>query len=232
MSEETDALNNRIRQLENQVADMQRLVQDTSDLLDIARANGLDKFLTGHGLVEFGGGVDRLDAFGLQFNVSSNTPAMYFTPTFFKVSDTPNTTDYPYTISGVEGYAQDNSAAQVEMFIKNKGGTQAQYAALYWDNLQQHFIVNFDGNYLLEAVQEPGTSYRRVILGAPLVFENYASADPTVALTDGELWYRSDTDKFRARANGVTENLATESYVASGAGVATGFADHFLVMGG
>ena len=230
MSEETDALSNRIRQLESQVADMQRLVQDTSDLLDIARANGLDKFLTGHGLMEYGGGADRLDSFGLQFNVSSNTPAMYFTPTFFKVSDTPNTTDYPYTISGVEGYAQDDSAAHVGMFIKNKGGTQAQYADLFWDNLQQHFTVVFDGNYLLEAVQESGTSYRLVILGAPLVLENYASADPTVTLTDGELWYRSDTDKFRARINGATENLATESYVVANA--PTGFADAFLVMGG
>jgi hypothetical protein len=32
-------------------------------------------------------------------------------------------------------------------------------------------------------------------------------------LIDGMLWYRSDTDKFRARINGATENLATESYV-------------------
>lgn len=30
-------------------------------------------------------------------------------------------------------------------------------------------------------------------------------------LSDGMLWYRSDTDRFRARANGVTENLAYES---------------------
>lgn len=32
-------------------------------------------------------------------------------------------------------------------------------------------------------------------------------------LSDGMLWYRSDTDKFRARANGVTENLAFESSI-------------------
>ena len=37
------------------------------------------------------------------------------------------------------------------------------------------------------------------------------------SLLDGMIWYRSDTDKFRARINGVTENLATESYVTAAA---------------
>lgn len=50
-------------------------------------------------------------------------------------------------------------------------------------------------------------------------------------LEDGTLWYRSDTDKFRARVNGTTENLALESFVtgsgstltiATGAVTATG----------
>ena len=37
------------------------------------------------------------------------------------------------------------------------------------------------------------------------------TADPTFALVDGDIWYRSDTDKIRARINGVTVDLATGS---------------------
>lgn len=47
---------------------------------------------------------------------------------------------------------------------------------------------------------------------APVWLQGMA-ADPTTTLSDGMLWYRSDTDKMRLRANGATVNLATETIV-------------------
>lgn len=41
----------------------------------------------------------------------------------------------------------------------------------------------------------------------------FTGSDPTPQ--DGWIWYRSDTDKLRLRANGVTDNVATEGYVTS-----------------
>lgn len=38
------------------------------------------------------------------------------------------------------------------------------------------------------------------------------TSDPA-SPADGALWYRSDTDKFKARANAATQSLATEAYV-------------------
>jgi hypothetical protein len=42
------------------------------------------------------------------------------------------------------------------------------------------------------------------------------TADPLTA-ADGQLFWRSDTDKYRVRLNGAYENLATESYVTAAA---------------
>lgn len=45
----------------------------------------------------------------------------------------------------------------------------------------------------------------------PAIYLKPRATDPTVV--DGELWYRSDTDKFRARANGASVNLLTSGDV-------------------
>lgn len=50
------------------------------------------------------------------------------------------------------------------------------------------------------------------------------AADPTINLGAGDIWFRSDLNKFRVRLNAASDNLATESYVTaaiSGSGALT-----------
>lgn len=202
MTEETDALNARIRVLENQVADMQRLVQDTSDLLDIARANGLDKFLTGHGFWQSQGGIMQFDQHGIQITpTSSQNVALFFISAF--------STD-PASQNGVGTLVGDifSNYADIGISAKSPDGT----ASIGLTCLAHNTATS-------QYIQANGAPF-----WMPVTAIDYA------ANQDGMLWYRSDTDKFRARINGATENLATESYVAANA--PTGFADAFLVMGG
>lgn len=206
MSEETDALNNRIRVLENQVADMQRLVQDTSDLLDIARANGLDKFLTGHGLVEYGGGTMRLDQNGIQ--VLTQTPltnAIWFVNTSLK-----------HTPDVGQGYG-------LGQLYSNATDSQPIIALRVVDS-------SSNSNKIQILTDTAGTN-EKITIDAPLVLANYAT-EPSTA-EPGKVLYKTSTNKYRAYDGGTAawENLATETFVGAG-GVSTGFADHFLVMGG
>lgn len=52
--------------------------------------------------------------------------------------------------------------------------------------------------------------YKFYIRDLPLLLAGM-TADFTTALEDGMLWYRTDTDKFRARVNGSTVNLLTSA---------------------
>ena len=229
MSEETDALSNRIRQLESQVADMQRLVQDTSDLLDIARANGLDKFLTGHGLMEYGGGVDRLDTTGIQIKTqATGTKAIWFSDSF--VTD-PSAVAPQAWVSGSSGgtdgqiqsraYDDSNNYAQLEL---SSSPTISTWNATLFVTalLSGTFYVLTLGPYVTT------TDYYFKADGGPIRLNNASSAYTGTART-GFLQFRSDTSKYEVY-DGAWENLATESYVAANA--PTGFADAFLVMGG
>jgi hypothetical protein len=54
----------------------------------------------------------------------------------------------------------------------------------------------------------------QALLGVARAVFDSITADPA-APADGTVWHRSDLDKIRARLNGATENLATESYTAS-----------------
>lgn len=64
----------------------------------------------------------------------------------------------------------------------------------------------------------PNASAREVsIANAPLTLA--VETSDFSALSDGMLWYRSDLDRFRARANGVTENLAYESDIPTSSNV-------------
>jgi len=50
------------------------------------------------------------------------------------------------------------------------------------------------------------------------------ATDPTISLGAGDVWFRSDLNKFRVRLNAASDNLATESYVTaaiSGSGALT-----------
>lgn len=77
------------------------------------------------------------------------------------------------------------------------------------------------------------------INNTPLWLNNGTGAD-FATLSDGMLWYRSDLDRFRARANGTTENLAYESdipttmnkqpYAAKSADYTTTVSDGFIAM--
>ena len=229
MSEETDALSNRIRQLESQVADMQRLVQDTSDLLDIARANGLDKFLTGHGLMEYGSGVMRLDSTGIHILTSAtDAAAIYFGDRF-----TVNTGTPPVAYMVGQGLTSNgNGYARLQLISAASGANGAALDIFSRDTFSHYASLHaqYQGNVFgIQAYADGNNNGYVKVFSCPLWLST-STSEPSTNLSDGMIWYRSDTDKFRARINGATENLATESYVVANA--PTGFADAFLVMGG
>lgn len=237
MSEETDALNNRIRQLENQVADMQRLVQDTSDLLDIARANGLDKFLTGHGFWQSQAGTLYFDPNGMTI----------VTPTADATVDVVWRSAYnrSHVASGdnyniIHGY-NDGVDALLGMFTYLEAGNTYANMNLTASVGAPQAATNVHGDVYVASLQvytDNSNSYVRVTgqrvdtTAGPVQLQlDQGTSDPVTTARGGALMYRTDTNKARLYDT-TWDNLATESYVASGAGVATGFADHFLVMGG
>ena len=91
-----------------------------------------------------------------------------------------------------------------------------------WDILSEHTGQSLGAEWGQGSYPHPFLKALVVETLRLVLFGQLADLDN---LEDGTIWYRSDTDKFRARINGTTENLALESFV-TGAGstltIATG----------
>ena len=103
---------------------------------------------------------------------------------------------------------------------KATGGARASFE-LYTDAGQAiATLATRDTSGVLHSLSlSPGSGSSKFGMGTTVRFALAQVTADFATVFDSEMWYRTDTDKFRVRANGVTENLATETY--AGAGVTT-----------
>lgn len=216
MPSKEEQLQTQVQELRNQVAALQAELTQLHTL--VTQHTGLD-----YGAVQlnaphpkqqvstltFGGGDMRLDTHGIQLaSHGSNTGdiGIAFVDEFV---DNPNEV-YPRAIFYGSTFV-NNDAAQIQSLAM---GIYAVASIL-------HTVSGQNADLILAAGSSNGTARMYFhaeqtkqgiyITGAPFRVDS-VTADYS-STGDGYLWYRSDTDKFRAVANGVTENLATESWV-------------------
>ena len=178
----------RIQQLENQLGRW--------------HVNGADSFFQESGF-RFGQNVD-IGEQGVQIRAPGETVGISWLPDFDPNFD--SNTEFPSIVMG----GGTPLTGPVEWSVASRASTvdRANFAAT--SELD-------DSNATMSARSDDNTaSFRvRAMLGAsgfyaqlvdtPLWLGVFTS-DPAV-LEDGMIWYRSDTDKFRVRVNGVTVNL-------------------------
>jgi|GEM_PF-5343412 len=171
-------------------------------------------------------GNGRLDSTGIQIVADTDILTPYTNRGIYWVleySDTPLLAVPLVYVSGGIKYDSLNDAYNQELFLgaTSRDDGQASLRVSSGDVNSGHL-----NGFIFQAAD--GTTSTIVNFGVgvgrnsfwlvntPLHLEGVTS-DFTLGLADGMLWYRSDTDKFRARINGATQNLATEAYVASSA---------------
>jgi hypothetical protein len=156
----------------------------------------------------------------MQIASANGTTGLWFLPSFVETVDTS-------TMSYGAVFTNNMSATRSQLELKTGNATDAAYVDLSLDTLSTG-----DAESVLEARSADGITTRArlavksftgaggryvAVLDSPFWLAAVTADD--AALLDGMLWYRSDTDKVRLRANGATENLATETYVTNNAGI-------------
>ncbi len=104
-------------------------------------------------------------------------------------------------------------------------------------NLSSGFRLNVTGGDASSGTirfQTNGTTMITLFGEGRIGLRNDMTSDSSF-LSDGQIWYRSDTDKFRVRYNSTTANIATEDWVTAnftpGAGLADGDYGDITVSG-
>lgn len=203
-----------VEQLQAQVDFLQAQVKQMADMLALYSINGLNDAFDGTGNQVFGGGLVRLDNTGIQVKTDSALlESVYWLNRFAPV---PNTVVPRMQLMGLGG-ATSTTGAQGRFQAVGTGTDLSQITLAAATDFSSITLETDTAaaTARIVLVTDTGANGRVDVLNSPLRLPN-ETTDYTVLL-DGELWYRSDTDKFRARANGVTENLATESYVGTAA---------------
>lgn len=219
----------RLRNLEAIVEEQAELIRSMKSRMDSWGINGLDDLDAGHGNQRFAASKIRIDNTGFQW-VTTNTDqlGMFWVPTYSTSpwTSVPRGELYGYSVSGTGFYWN------LDMYGTNSN------ANMTWSlgPNDAEFIVNVEGDDDASSSTARIHLYGNTTTGeqfAKIVYAPFGIAQVTsdfvVSLADGYLWYRTDTDKIRARINGATENLATESYVTANA--ASGYAATMLLMG-
>lgn len=208
-------------------AELEALRAEVAALKDVQarwRANGLDKLDGGRGQ-SHGFGAARLGPWGLQLSGDEITrygglstlggpvtlkpyPGVYLNNTF---SRTPNA-DYPFTaIFGppdrtfaLHSYLSAAALAGMRTLIVS-GSSHVDLVASLTGGDAPYDIA------LTVAVDADGNAFKMNYANVDALLLPARTSDPASAYgtTDGNLFYRSDTDKLRLRANGAFVNLLT-----------------------
>jgi len=177
-----------------------------------AQQMGLDDLLGGnHGAQRYQGNTARTDPTGIQIASSAiSRRGVRFVRAY---STTPETFD---DHASLLGYADASTGwIQLEAIDNENALTRNAYVQVYEEASAdaRRITIAFEGTNGGSLVLEAGTGkYSLIINNVPLGLAS-VTADPTIELSDSFVWYRSDTDKARLRANGATDNFAMEGWV-------------------
>lgn len=212
-------------ELEARLEAQSRRIEELENLVFAWKNNGAAHLFAGHGFSQIGR-FWRLGNYGMQVLVPPFDEAARTAIWFVNESDGFSPQDPTGNYGAIRAGVSQNGTAGVdalELFIQNATGNDRATLTLY-----PNLYIVLDSNPDLSghgylAVVGSGASDSYVQIGDPAsaAYRNYLwlvgrTADPSAFAGDGAIWYRSDTDKFRGRANGATENLAIESWVTAG----------------
>ena len=155
---------------------------------------------------EFGGGVMRLDKNGIQVTTQNSvaTPTIFFLSQF---SDSP-TLVYPRS----DLYTPAAAASTSALLAARYSATQYALSGVYADStIREINLTAADGTRQawIDVRVNSNTDEEYVQILGPLFLDSVTS-DYSNFLNDGYLWYRSDTDRVRVRAGGITRNLTMD----------------------
>lgn len=148
-------------------------------------------------------GNGRLDNDGLQVLFSSSARGLYWLAEYSQDGTIPARNAYTRG-TGIAGQTDWEAGTW-----SGAGSEGAQISTQNIDGAQSRVRLSVFGTAgdfayaTLDMDPASGLGYF-ALTNAPLYLSSYTS-DPTVS--DGSMWYRSDTDNFRVRANGVTYDL-------------------------
>lgn len=231
---ETSDLAKEVRKLRGELATLRNEFAQVRGRQDVWAANGLDDLDAGHGYQRYGAGaLMRINDTGIQIQTTADLTALRWLNEFLTKAEIDAGIN-AYTHAQLSGYAISTGAGFTAAANSVPGLTESYLTLLTSStNATSALQAEISNNGVKADVLASATRnvFRVTGIGGIVVAIALPSgaADPTFTLADGDLWYRSDTDKFRARVNGVTENLATETYVAANA--ASGYAATMLLAG-
>jgi hypothetical protein len=191
------------QQLEKRIADLEDLVYKWKNL-------GAQNLFGGHGFAKIGASFLFLGE-GLQVLAPTESTAITWLPAFDPLFDP--TTDFPNAQMDGQAESDDGEAA---LSLYARSATVRETRVVLTSDVDGGVVnIRAQGSALIDAVLAvvalaAGDRYVS-IQDVPLWLAQLPS-DPAV-LADGEVWYRTDTDKFRGRANGATDNFAMEGWV-------------------
>lgn len=183
--------------------------------------------------ITFANDVGRLDASGLRLPLGLNGLTDAATLLWISNTDPPSTQPLAYIYASRSG-----SDAYLYQFVDSTTGNS--YAVI---DLGDSPAVTGGGYCDLTVADTAGTPFAYLFrttffgVGAPAIRLPSQTSDPAGGTaSDGGIWYRSDTDKFRGRANGVSVNFAVEGgpivlpFAAKSAGYTTTAADGMITV--
>jgi len=175
---------------------------------------------------EFGGGTVLLSENGIQLKAASDedTKAMYFSESF---STTPGGPSGDISVSAIRNYVGSSGSNRLRMESFNANGDDcslilnATFLPLPITSTMRAFS-NDDGinTTIVVSSSTDGTNDQIVSISGKLRL--WKETSDAAAAIDGDLWYRTDLFRFRARTNGITGNLGMEIQSAAADAVATG----------
>ncbi len=177
--------------------------------------------------VEYAGGTMKIDESGIQaLRIDTQVrPILTVVNRLYSILADAQSPEYPNARGELQGAVTADGTAIAMVYgathdggVSTYGRTNTNSSSVQATGVTAALVANNNdgvGQGAVELVIKTGSryaSFTNVAALFALVTSDFAN------LLNGMLWYRSDTDKYRVRVAGVTQNLATEAYVTANGG--------------
>lgn len=200
-----------VDQLQAQVDFLEAKVKQMTDMLALYSVNGLNDAFDGTGNQVFGGGKLRLDKTGIQMtmgNLGSGTQVTWLDAfSTSPVAVFPHTRMLGYLNAGAPNWLVET----VDSTNQAWGGFDVQLSGtIPTSRMYIHSIGAGDSAIYLTGTDSGSFSVVSFDTNTLLKLTNRTTDPGSGDLVDSMPWYRTDTDRYRVRANGITRNLTMD----------------------
>ncbi len=198
-------------QQEATIEELRRDVAELQNLVYAWKNAGAGHLFAGHGYHQVGRRF-RFSSDGLQIATGSSAVVSFAWLPDYEVNFDANA-DFPH--ARLSGLVNDNAAQDAQVFLYTRASSTDGTSITSDSNLTESLIAlqSLSGartaDLQVYANEDTGEEYVAVLGGTPFWIIG-GTSDPAARASDGMLYYRTDTDKLRLRANGATVNLVTD----------------------